>query len=73
MSRIEHLRPLQEAAVAACNGVTNPLRHAADDLQAQIADTTDVQRQRSLRMALGSALAAESKFFAPKSDTQPGT
>jgi hypothetical protein len=50
--------------------MTNPLRHAADLLQAQINDTADERRQRSLRLALGSALAAEAKFFAPKRDTR---
>lgn len=43
--------------------MTNPLRRAADSLQNEIRATDDPRRQRSLRLALGSALAAESKFF----------
>lgn len=43
--------------------MTNPLRRASESLQRQIDSTTDPRRQRSLRLALGSAVAAEGKFF----------
>ncbi len=43
--------------------MTNPLRHAADALQQQMAATTDPGLKRSLQLALGSAIAAESKFY----------
>ena len=43
--------------------MTNPLRRAAHSLQDQIESADDPGLRRSLQLALGSAIAAESKFF----------
>ncbi|MGU3650606.1 hypothetical protein [Mycolicibacterium sp. A43C] len=43
--------------------MTNPLRRTVESLQEEINATDDPRRKQSLRLALGSAMAAESKFF----------
>lgn len=50
--------------------MTNPMRRAAESLQRQIDATEDPRRQRSLRLALGSATAAESKFYPRRRQTR---
>lgn len=46
--------------------MTNPLRRSVEMLQSEIEATSDPRRKRSLGLALGSAYAAEAKFFPPQ-------